>query len=368
MKNLPKSCKNNHIIVALLLPLLLIGGKCFGEVDPATGTKEASGFTESKPMITVPHSATNSVYTWHSPTALGYHSTYRKVNDVRRYGFHELPGRNLVVERRFDGVHSTFSEGFGGVKVHGKWGFVNANDEVVVEPVYDQVFPFSEGRAVVKSGDRFGLIDATGKQVVEVDYDHISSFSEGLATIHLEERSGCIDRQGSVVIPLDFYGIGLFSEGLASFSYERSRPGNYATTGILNKQGQVVMSPRFCSIGLFSEGLAAVRIGDRWDWDMKFNGLYGYCDREGNIVIEPKFFSAQPFFEGLAAAQAVKGEHGPGLWGYIDKSGAWAIAPQYRLRPSGFSQGIAMHYSGVPGQRVWIDKDGNRVPKPARRW
>lgn len=46
---------------------------------------------------------------------------------------------------------------------------------------------------------------------------------------------------------------------------------------------------------------------------------------------------AQPFSEGLAAVQAEE----DGLWGYIDKTGAWAIAPMFEWGDS-FSGGVAL--------------------------
>lgn len=66
-------------------------------------------------------------------------------------------------------------------------------------------------------------------------------------------------------------------------------------------------------ISISAQELALVREG----------GQFGYIDKSGAYVIEPQFSKAKSFSEGRAAAEQDK------KWGFIDTSGKWAIQPDY---------------------------------------
>ncbi len=53
-----------------------------------------------------------------------------------------------------------------GFKDDGKWGYMDLEGEVVIEPQFKNAFPFRYGVAVVKIERKYGLIDKTGKIIV----------------------------------------------------------------------------------------------------------------------------------------------------------------------------------------------------------
>lgn len=84
--------------------------------------------------------------------------------------------------------------------------------------------------------------------------------------------------------------------------------------GFINIHGQFVIPPSFTAARAFSEGLAAVYVGGE-SYLESFNGSqyiehergkWGYIDRTGAIVIPPQFGSAAPFSEGLALVTLAK--------------------------------------------------------------
>lgn len=54
---------------------------------------------------------------------------------------------------------SAFSQGISGVKVHGKWGFINQKNEMVVKPQFDEIGYYSEGLAAVRIDGKWGFIN-----------------------------------------------------------------------------------------------------------------------------------------------------------------------------------------------------------------
>lgn len=101
-----------------------------------------------------------------------------------------------------------------------------------------------------------------------------------------------------------------------------------------------VITPRYENVTSFADNqLAAVYK----------NGSWGYVDRSGAWVIQPQFSQAEPYSMGLAAVKK------NGKWGYIDGKGYWIIKAQYE-DVNNFSEGLA----GVCKENWgFIDKKGN---------
>ena len=60
-----------------------------------------------------------------------------------------------------------------------KWGFSDADKNVLLTPKYDEVQWFSEGYAAVKVGSKWGYINKAGKLVIPAKYTVAKSFRKG---------------------------------------------------------------------------------------------------------------------------------------------------------------------------------------------
>ncbi|ECR3642583.1 WG repeat-containing protein, partial [Campylobacter coli] len=67
----------------------------------------------------------------------------------------------------------SFWEGLAGVKLNGKWGFIDKNGEFAIKPNFDDAWYFREGLAKVGLNGKYGLIDKSGKIVIEPIFDDI---------------------------------------------------------------------------------------------------------------------------------------------------------------------------------------------------
>lgn len=84
------------------------------------------------------------------------------------------------------------------------------------------------------------------------------------------------------------------------------------------------------------------------------DGLFGYIDKSGNFAIQPKFKKAKSFSDGLALAEE------NGKWGYIDKKGNWAIQPTF-AGAADFNSGYAVVKADKKGAESYINKKGETV-------
>lgn len=88
------------------------------------------------------------------------------------------------------------------VTVYHNFGVMDGAGNVVVEPVYQEIFGFKEGRSLFKKDGKYGFFDESFNVVIEPVYRSAASFSDGLALVTDENYAyGFIDKDGNTVIP-----------------------------------------------------------------------------------------------------------------------------------------------------------------------
>jgi len=245
--------------------------------------------------------------------------------------------------------------------IHGKYGFLDSNGRVVIEPRFDHVRLFSEGMAVVEVGEKYGFIDSEGTQIVPPKYENALSFSEGLAAVQIGQKWGYIDMSGRYVIEPRFGsqlgGAGSFSEGLAPVLFN-------SKMGYIDRSGRFVIEPRFEFAEEFSEGLAVVGMvpnEDRQRNDKR--PKFGYIDKTGRIVVALAYAGAHTFHEGLAVVAIYR----IGVKFYpqavIDHSGAQVVGP-VDAGIGDFHEGLA-RFSPYAGEGSgFVNKTGKQIISP----
>ena len=244
-------------------------------------------------------------------------------------------------------------------------GYVDSAGDWVIEPRFKWEREFSEGLAAVEIDRKIGYIDETGTVVIEPMFDYAQSFSEGLAVA----GGGCgyIDKTGAWVIKPRFQAAAPFSEGLAGVECAPGDNDSLEGYGFIDKTGRWVIAPRpdwmFVEDG-FSEGLA--RISEY------HTGLVGFIDKTGAEIVEPQYGFARPLSEGLAM---VRMDVGKGVydWGYVDKTGALVLRFDHETyaEVDSFSEGlamVAMHGEDQGWKCGFIDKTGAWVLEPRFDW
>jgi WG repeat protein len=262
------------------------------------------------------------------------------------------------------------------VRQSGKWGFIDKSGAVVLAPRFDRADDFAEGLASVQLGGRFFYVDEAGRTMLEPPAPAGGGlhrkFSAGRAALRSGGAFGYIDRSGQMVIPARFASADDFSEGRALACVESG-------CGYLDVDGRWVIAPTFMGGGTpFRNGHAAAYLfnmmgrkrvayhrrdgtrvpgeydGDGWFGDgllpVRHGGAWGFIDEKGRPAIPLRFEEAWGFSEGLAAVKTDSGR-----CGYIDRGGAFAIAPRF-LTCGPFTGGRAL---------VDAARDANDAARPA---
>ena len=142
-------------------------------------------------------------------------------------------------------------------------------------------------------------------------------------------RWGFIDGAGEwAVQPIYENALGSYSGASQTglFAAQNASEQKWGLVNIANLQSWAV-SPGFANIGAFSAasvdgGDAGRALAPAID---SVTGRAGYIDASGAWAIAPNLLSAHQFIGGFAAAQASDGS-----WGVLNQSGTWAVQPAYQ--------------------------------------
>ncbi len=102
-----------------------------------------------------------------------------------KYGFVDDWGR-LRIANRYDSV-THFSSNMAAVKVMGRWGHIDKSEHLIVQPRFDCAYPFRGAAAMVKKAGKFGLVNTKGRTVVPTVYDRIEITKGGRYSLYLND-------------------------------------------------------------------------------------------------------------------------------------------------------------------------------------
>lgn len=124
---------------------------------------------------------------------LGFSEEYIGVKIDGKYGFVDLNGK-LRIANRYDGI-DLYQEGLADISLLGKWGCVDKNEVLVIQPYYDKVFPFVDHLAIAQKNGRFGIIDNEGTVKINFEYDSIYRLQEGGFICTMNGKFGLINKE-----------------------------------------------------------------------------------------------------------------------------------------------------------------------------
>lgn len=157
----------------------------------------------------------------------------------------------------------------------GKWGYVNKQGKVVIQPQYQGADWFYGGLAKVRKDGKWGLINKTGKVVLPIQYTEVGNFMQGTLPVTMVEKSrkfGLINRSGVEITKLEYEAPIIFThkDDLALVK----KGGKY---GFMNIAGKIVIPIKY-------DKSASFFFGDKDKVQVTLNGEKFYIDKKGNRV------------------------------------------------------------------------------------
>jgi len=213
------------------------------------------------------------------------------------------------------------------ISENGKMGLININGEMIVKPIYRDIWIHKENPfAVQAENGKWGYIDQAGKIVINPSFIQVQAFLDGLAAVQGENgKWGFIDKTGTLVIPAKYYHVKWVDKRTAAVTEDKG-----SNSIIIDRNGNKVRDldlsiPEYY-IGEFSEGLATI--------EKKDTDLHGYIDESWKIIITPRAdLGASEFKGGYALSSRQKYENQttlyPLVFAFYDKKGKFETEFRY---------------------------------------
>ena len=130
-------------------------------------------------------------------------ATYENCTEYT-YGFINIQDPTRGIDPEYCAAN-TFSEGLAAVKMGGKWGFINASNQVVIDFQYDHAYHFNAGNAIVQQGNFYGVINQEGTLVVPIHYYELRPYELEGKWYYISRDTtffqGIIDTSGKEIVP-----------------------------------------------------------------------------------------------------------------------------------------------------------------------
>jgi len=253
-------------------------------------------------------------------------------------------------------------------------GYIDRRTKAPLIPrQFERAFNFSEEMAGVRVNGRYGFIDRTGKLLIAARFDLVGAFYQGHAEVLVGSKAGVIDRQGKLVIEPRFARAIPFTQDVVLVSTKGGRT-LYAQghEQLPNMVEDLFLSPSaFALFSLRSGPLTDKRYSLR-RFDMEPSGLiwasedgrrFGLLRADGTWQVEPQFSQVQPLSDERAIVctpdlSAAKPKPGKLSCGAVDPVGA-VVIPLKSWHLSYWLNGWGLASEG--GKKGLIDKSGNIV-------
>ncbi len=162
----------------------------------------------------------------------------------------------------FEDIYSG-SEGFYGVKINGRYGFVDHEGMLRVANRYEGIQPFRQERAAVMIRGLWGFIDYKENLVIQPLYQSVSAFENGVSIAQKDGLFGLIDREGKVLLPLEYEEI----RRKDTYCFVRKTSGH----GLADLTGRLLLPPRYEAVEIANDDYLIIQR----------NGLRGVVTHEG---------------------------------------------------------------------------------------
>lgn len=188
-----------------------------------------------------------------------------------------------------------------------KWGFVDKEGKVAINPQFSSVSNFSDGKCGVRNSDgKWGFIDKEGKISINYQFDGAGDFKNGKCIVTSANKDGAIDKDGKYIINPQYSDMQIDGD-----MFLVSQGGKW---GWCDKDGKLVINPQFGEAYPFNGNKTT---------SVQSGKSYGYIDKDGKIIINPQFDMASPFNGKLALVVSAD------KIGFIDNEGKYVINPQF---------------------------------------
>lgn len=203
---------------------------------------------------------------------------------------------------------------------------------------YDEIRPFNENWAAFKVDNKWGFVDKEGKIVMEPQFTHEPYLKFGLIHVGIgyQKQAKIYDKQGNLVIDSSpYYLLNGFTDSLytTACTFGDGAKGTRPERLLFDRTGKIVTQLE--NEGTYSGSVYCTQTpheGRIWNCTKASYLQNGYLDMKGKQVIPTIYLQAKDFSNNRAWVKK-KTENGQEFWGAIDTSGIEVVPFIFKHEP-----------------------------------
>lgn len=129
---------------------------------------------------------------------------------------------------------------------NGKYGIINEDGEVVIEPEYEYLSLEGDGMVLFKEGKNYGYMDIMENIVIPAAFREITPFYKDRAIFKVNGREGVVNIKGKVVILPEYMEVVGIRDNLYILRTEKG-------VGVFDEKGKTVIEPKYYGITFFGK-------------------------------------------------------------------------------------------------------------------
>ncbi|MEL6865532.1 MAG: WG repeat-containing protein [Bacteroidota bacterium] len=193
------------------------------------------------------------------------------------------------------------------IKVDKKWGMIDADGKIILEPRYDAIGEFKQfGYAIMQRDGGVGMLNKSGAELVPPLYDDLKVLDSTLIAVMEQGDWQVINLKGDVILSKGYDRVQVWNGKYLCFEKNR-------LWGLADVQGRQICDAEYDQIEYLDSTYFRTRKQD----------LFGLVGNDGQLILEAGYRDIKVHNDQLIFFR--QGE----LWGAVDATGAEKVTPDY---------------------------------------
>ena len=275
-------------------------------------------------------------------SALGedYKNGYIVTNEDGKYGVIDV-NKTIILEPEYDDILPVYGNGKYVVKENGKYELIDKEKQVLISDGFDEIEEINGEQVIIKKNGKYGVINLEKEEIISTNYDELDYISNENYIAKKAGKYGVISTEEKELLPFEYISI-IYRKQARFIEAEKE---NAVETEIYNEKLELKKTG---IIAECNETKGYIRLRENGEYNyynLKFekkdskdlltsntlflskkNGKYGYIDKNGNVVVNYIYDDATE--QNSYGYASVKKD---GKWGSIDGTGKIVVDPKYSL-------------------------------------
>lgn len=207
-----------------------------------------------------------------------FNSDISKIVKKNKMGFIDS-NQNIIVEPRFDNLLPLTPDNIAAAKIDDKWGFINKSGELIIEPqyqevVYSSIYAGFSGPLTIlaKKDNKWGVIDSNGTILVNATHNFATPLTSELIGVSTDGSSwGVITKHGKLVANFNYSN--LYPRGPDSI-----HANHHGKEVLISKNGVLFKNEKYTTVEQFNNNFL-----------VKKDGKFGCVSSDNKKILETNY-------------------------------------------------------------------------------